>query len=81
MVRLAGNAPLSVLFCVCQRLDDVAHQLLGRSGLVIVGGRRRLWWRSREQRLVDRLIGEGYPVVFVQVGARTTRASLPGVTS
>jgi hypothetical protein len=72
---------VSVLFCVCQRLDDVVHQLLGRSGLVIVGGRRRVWWPSREQRLVDRLIGEGYPVVFVQVDAQTARASLPCVTS
>jgi hypothetical protein len=70
-----------VLLCVCQRLDDVAHQLLGRSGLVIVGGRRRVWWPSREQRLVDRLTGEGYPVVFAQVGTRTARASLPCVTS
>ena len=66
---------VSVLFCVCRRLDDVAHQLFGRSGLVIVGGRRRTWWPSREQRLVDRLVGEGYPVVFVQVGARAARAS------
>jgi hypothetical protein len=70
-----------VLFCVCQRLDDGAHQLLGRSGLVVVGGRRRLWWPSREQRLAERLMGEGYPVVFVQVGARATRASQPCVTS
>lgn len=59
----------TVLFCVCQRLDDVVHQLLGRSSLVVVGGRRGTCWPSREQRLVRRLTGEGYPVVFVQVGA------------
>jgi hypothetical protein len=72
---------VSVLFCVCHRLDDVAHQLLGRSGLVIVGAQRRFWWPSREQRLVDRLIGEGLPVVFAEIGARPARASVQCVSS
>ena len=67
---------VTVLFCVCHRLDDVAHQLLGRSARVIVGGRRRFAWPTREQRLVDRMIGEGYPVVFAEIDARTPRASV-----
>jgi hypothetical protein len=58
-----------VLFCLCHRYDDVAHQMLGRSSLLIVGGRKRAWWPTREERLVSRLSGEGYPVVFAQVGA------------
>ena len=76
---LAADVGLHVtaLFCICARLDDVAHQLLGKSGLVIVGGRRRVWWPSREQRLVDRLIREGYPVVFADIGARPAGASMP----
>ena len=65
---------VTTLFCVCKRLDDVVHQLLGTSGLVIVGGRRRAWWPSREERLVDRLSGEGYAAVFAQIGAHPKRA-------
>lgn len=65
---------VTVLVCVCQRLEDVVHQMLGRSSPVLVGGRRRSWWPTREQRLVRRLIGEGYPVVFAQVGATPVQA-------
>ena len=65
---------VTVLVCVCQRLEDVVHQMLGRSSPVLVGGRRRSWWPTREQRLVRRLIGEGYPVVFAQVGATPLQA-------
>lgn len=60
---------VKVLFCVCHRYDDVVHQMLGRSSLLIVGGKTRTWWPTREERLVSRLAAEGYPVVFAQVGA------------
>jgi len=60
---------VTVLLCVCRRYDDVVHQMLGRSSLLIVGGRTRTWWPTREERLVSRLSREGYPVVFAQVGA------------
>jgi hypothetical protein len=66
----------AVVFSVCSRLADVAHQLLGMSELVIIGGRRRVWWPSREQRLAERLTGEGYPVVFADVGALARRAEV-----
>jgi hypothetical protein len=59
---------VKVLFCVCHRHDDVVHQMLGRSALLIVGGRTRTWWPTREERLVSRLAKEGYPVVLAQVG-------------
>jgi hypothetical protein len=61
---------VNVIFCVCHRYDDVVHQLLGRSALLIVGGRTRTWWPTREERLVSRLAREGYPVVFAQAGTR-----------
>jgi hypothetical protein len=61
---------VNVIFCVCHRYDDVVHQLLGRSALLIVGGRTRTWWPTREERLASRLAREGYPVVFAQVGTR-----------
>jgi hypothetical protein len=67
--RLAAEVGVhvNVMFCVCHRRADIVHQMLGRSSLVIVGGRKRAWWPSREQRLADRLIGEGYAVVFARV--------------
>ena len=69
---------VTVLLCVCRRYDDVVHQMLGRASLVIIGGRRRSWWPSREERLTARLSAEGYPVVFAQVGAEraTSHASV-----
>ena len=51
---------VTVLFCVCQRYDDVIHQMLSRSSLLIVGGRRRVWWPSKEERLVSRLFAKGW---------------------
>jgi hypothetical protein len=60
---------VKVLFCVCHQYDDIVHQMLGRSSLLIVGGKTRTWWPTREERLVSRLAAEGYPVVFAQVGA------------
>jgi hypothetical protein len=65
-----------VLFCVCHRYDDVVHQMLGRSSLVVLGGRKRIWWPTREERLVSRLTKEGYPVVFAQVGAAPASSPL-----
>jgi len=58
-----------VVFCECHRYEDLVHQLLGRSSLLIVGGKTRIWWPTREERLVSRLSAEGYPVVFAQIGA------------
>jgi hypothetical protein len=69
----------NALVCVCHRYDDVVHQMLGRSSLLIVGGKTRTWWPTREERLVSRLSAQGYPVVFAQVG--TKHESDPGVVS
>jgi hypothetical protein len=71
---------VTVLFCVCQRLDDVVHEMLGRSSLVIVGGRRRTWCPGHE-RLVRRLTSEGYPVVFAQIGADQAPARVHAMAS
>jgi hypothetical protein len=64
----------TVLFCVCRRPDDIVHQMLGASALLLVGGRTRVWWPTRERRLVDRLVGKGYPVVFADIRAAEAQA-------
>jgi len=53
-----------VLPCLCKRLSDVA-QLLTPQSVVVIGGRSRWWWASREQRLADSLTAEGHRVLFV----------------
>jgi hypothetical protein len=68
---------VNVMFCVCHRYDDAVHHMLGRSSLVIIGGRKRTWWPTREERLASRLSAEGYPVVFAQVGAGAAAARAP----
>lgn len=64
-----------VVPCVCWRPDDVLHALLGRSSLVVIGGRRKRAWPSPEWRLANRLAGEGYPIVFAEIGAGSARAA------
>jgi hypothetical protein len=65
--RLAASLDLDpiILFCVCYRIEDVVHQMIGRSAPIIIGARLRAWWPSRERRLVNRLSADGYTVVVV----------------
>ena len=58
------SAHVKVLPCVCRRLTDVAQLLTPRT-VVVIGGRSRWWWASREQRLAHTLTAEGYHVLFV----------------
>jgi hypothetical protein len=78
---LARNVGVNatVIACVCQQVDDVVHQMLGESSLVIVGGRRQILWPTPEQRLVQRLTAQGYSVVFSQVGAERPRSLAPAI--
>jgi hypothetical protein len=66
---------VEAVFCVCRRLDDVVHAIVGRSEVVIIGGRHSSVWPTREQRLARRLTAAGFPVVFAQVDG--TNARLP----
>src|SRR5262245_59819954 len=58
----------TVLGCVCRRLDDVIVEMVGPSGLVIVGGRHGVWWPTQEDRLFARLTARGYAAIFAPVG-------------
>ena len=59
---------VTVLFCAGERFDDVVHSMPpDRSSVIVVGGRSRAWWPSREQRMVRRLAAAGYHVVFAEV--------------
>ncbi len=66
---LVPRRDATVHICVYRRLDDAVHEVIGRSSLLILGGRRGALWPTRDERLARRLIDRGYPVVFAQVGA------------
>jgi len=59
---------ISLWFCMCHSDDDAVRQMLGPSSLLIVGGQKRMLSPSREERLVRRLVAEGFPVVFAPTG-------------
>jgi hypothetical protein len=70
----------TVLFCLCHSPDDVVCQMLDPTALLIVGGRRGTWLPSCEERLADRLIVRGHPVVFAQVPAESAPVRLAVTT-
>ena len=65
--RLAEDldAELSLQVCVCRPGDVRFETVIPANVVVMVGGVRRRWRRSREQRLADRLAAQGRRVLFV----------------
>ena len=57
----------TVHVCVCRDVGDIVQLMLGRSSLLVIGGRRSALWLTREERLARRLSGQGYSVVFAEV--------------
>lgn len=57
----------TVHVCVCRDVGDIVQLMLGRSSLLVIGGRRSALWPTREERLSRRLSGQGYSVVFAEV--------------
>jgi hypothetical protein len=59
-----------VRVCLCRPHSAALVQLLPCDALILVGGRRRLWWRTREERLAAELTRHGRRALFVdQSGA------------
>jgi hypothetical protein len=59
------DADLSLRICICRPGDVHLESVLPANGIVLVGGVRRAWWPSREQRLADRITARGRRVLFV----------------
>jgi hypothetical protein len=57
----------AVLVCVCREPSHVPGRMLIDRGEIVVGGRRRKWWPSGEERIARRLAGDGHDVVFAEV--------------
>ena len=59
------DADLSLRVCVCRPGDVRFETVIPPNVIVMVGGVRGRWRRSREQRLADRLAARGHRVLFV----------------
>ncbi len=51
---------------LCRDRIATLKSVLAPRSLVVVGGRRRLWWRTREQRLARQLRHAGHEVIFTE---------------
>jgi hypothetical protein len=68
---LAAELPVEagVQIYLCRDRRQTIRQALPRESMVIVGGRKRWWWPSREQRLARLLRRDGHRVIFLKVEA------------
>jgi hypothetical protein len=55
----------SIRVCVCRPHSAALTDLLPEDTIVVVGGRSRRWWHTREQRLARALARDGRRVLLV----------------
>lgn len=76
LVAQAGlqDREISVQICICRDTKEGLGRLLPIPSLIVLGGRRRRWWPTRDQRL-ERFLGRlGHQVVFVDCDAEMRAA-------
>ena len=66
--RIAGDIGVNVVvrLCVCATLREAFQWMLPRGCVVVLGGQRRWWWPTGEQRLADLLRKTGHAIVFAE---------------
>jgi len=57
---------VSIHVCLCRPQDAALAPLVPEDAVILLGGRARRWWRTREQRLAHALRRAGHRVLFVQ---------------
>ena len=57
---------VTIRICLCRPEHAALAPLIPQDAVILVGGRTRRWWSTREQRLADALIRTGHRVLFVQ---------------
>ena len=72
--HLAESLAVDVLVrvCLCRSHSAALAPVVPRDAIVLVGGRCRRWWPTREQRVADALTGAGRQVLFVREGGIIT---------
>jgi hypothetical protein len=65
--RLANDAKAEVLIrvCVARPGELMLEPAVPEDAVLLVGGTRGRWWRSREQRLAGRFADKGHCALFV----------------
>ena len=60
------DVEVTIRVCLCRPEHASLAPLLPRDAVILVGGRTRRWWSTREQRLADALRRTGRRVLFVR---------------
>ncbi|HEX3703564.1 MAG TPA: hypothetical protein VHU82_09545 [Vicinamibacterales bacterium] len=60
------GAVADVRLCVARRPADALRWMLDRRTVIVIGGCRRWWWPTREQRVAHRLKKAGGHVIFAE---------------
>lgn len=66
-VAAERGAALGVVVCVGRRPLEILSGMHIDGAKVLVGGRRRAWWPTREERLARGFVRRGHDVTFVDV--------------
>jgi hypothetical protein len=56
----------TIRVCLCRPQHAALAPLIPQDAVILVGGRTRRWWSTREQHLARALIHTGHRVLFVQ---------------
>jgi hypothetical protein len=66
-LALASGVNATIRVCACRDARHIFSLLLIDRAQVVIAGRRRSWWPSRDERLARALECEGHQVVFVDL--------------
>jgi hypothetical protein len=72
LIAEAADLDVLVRVCVCRPHSAALMPLLPPGAVVLIGGRTRRWWPTREERLAARLEQSGYRALFVGSAARSS---------
>jgi hypothetical protein len=65
-IASVSGVDVTVRLCVCETLRDVVQWMVPRGCIVVLGGQRRWWWPTREQRIADMMKRIGHRTVFAE---------------
>ncbi|MBV8844160.1 MAG: hypothetical protein JO307_15235 [Bryobacterales bacterium] len=68
-IAAAQPVETAVQVYVCRDPWDALRSVLQRESTVVIGGLKRWWWPTREQRLASLLRRDGHRVMFLNVKA------------
>jgi hypothetical protein len=66
-VAARRGTALGVVVCVCGRPQEILNGMHVDGASVVVGGRRRAWWPTREERLARGFVRNGHDVTFAEI--------------